>query len=198
MKLILASTSTYRRELLSRLRIAFDSVPPGVDETPVPGESPAEAASRLGLAKARAVAALHPEALVIGSDQTASVDGREIIGKPGSHERARIQLRAASGQAMVFHTAMSVVRERDGFCFSRVVDTRVRFRKLSDDEIEAYLLAEKPYDCAGSARSEALGISLLESIDCNDPTALVGLPLIALCDALRAAGFPLLADTRQA
>jgi septum formation protein len=198
MKLILASTSTYRRELLSRLRIAFDSVPPGVDETPVPGESPAEAASRLGLAKARAVAALHPEALVIGSDQTASVDGREIIGKPGSHERARIQLRAASGQAMVFHTAMSVVRERDGFCFSRVVDTRVRFRKLSDDEIEAYLLAEKPYDCAGSARSEALGISLLESIDCNDPTALVGLPLIALCDALREAGFPLLADTRQA
>ena len=198
MKLILASTSTYRRELLSRLRIAFDSVPPGVDETPVPGESPAEAASRLGLAKARAVAALHPEALVIGSDQTASVDGREIIGTPGSHERARIQLRAASGQAMVFHTAMSVVRERDGFCFSRVVDTRVRFRKLSDDEIEAYLLAEKPYDCAGSARSEALGISLLESIDCNDPTALVGLPLIALCDALREAGFPLLADTRQA
>jgi septum formation protein len=194
MKLILASTSVYRRELLSRLRIPFDAIPPGVDETPAAGESPAAAASRLGLAKARAIASRHPDALVIGSDQTASLDGIEIIGKPGTHERARVQLRAASGRAMVFHTAMSVVRERDGFCFSRVVDTRVRFRSLTDDEIETYLLTERPYDCAGSARSEALGITLLQSIDCDDPTALVGLPLIALCDALRAAGFPLLGE----
>lgn len=197
MKLILASTSKYRRELLSRLQIPFDAIAPGVDETPVPGESPAEAAARLGLAKARAVASLHPDALVIGSDQTATLDGREIIGKPGTHERARVQLAAASGRSMVFHTAMSVVRERDGFCFSRVVDTRVRFRELTADEIESYLLTEQPYDCAGSARSEALGISLLQSIDCVDPSALVGLPLIALCDALRAAGFPLAGQVRR-
>ncbi len=197
MKLILASTSKYRRELLSRLQIPFDAIAPGVDETPVPGESPTEAAARLGLAKARAVASLHPDALVIGSDQTATLDGREIIGKPGTHERARVQLAAASGRSMVFHTAMSVVRERDGFCFSRVVDTRVRFRELTADEIESYLLTEQPYDCAGSARSEALGISLLQSIDCVDPSALVGLPLIALCDALRAAGFPLAGQVRR-
>ena len=194
--LILASTSVYRRELLSRLRLPFEAIPPGVDETPIAAESPAQAAERLSVAKARAVSIRYPDALVIGSDQTATLDGRAIIGKPGNHERARAQLRAASGQSMCFHTGLALVRERDGFLWQTVVDTRVRFRTLSDDEIETYLLEERPYDCAGSARSEALGVSLLQSIECNDPTALVGLPLIALCDAFRAAGLNLLSAVR--
>jgi septum formation protein len=196
MKLILASTSVYRRELLSRLRLPFDAIPPGVDETPVSGETPAEAAARLALAKARAVALQHPEALVIGSDQTATLDGHGIIGKPGNHERARAQLLAASGRTMWFHTGVAVIREHDAFIWHRVVDIKVRFRPLSAEEVESYLLAEKPYDCAGSARSESLGISLLEAIECDDPTALVGLPLIAVCDALREAGVPLLAASQ--
>jgi len=191
MKLILASTSVYRRELLSRLRIPFEAIPPGVDETPVGTESPAQAAARLALAKARAVSLDLPEALVIGSDQTATLDGSGIIGKPGTHERARAQLLAASGRTMWFHTGVAVVRGRDDFLWHKVVDIKVRFRNLSTAEVEAYLHAEKPYDCAGSARSEALGISLLEAIECDDPTALVGLPLIAVCDALRAAGVSL-------
>jgi septum formation protein len=191
MNLILASTSVYRRELLSRLRLPFDAIPPGVDETPVQGESPSQAASRLALAKARAVARQYPDALVIGSDQTATIDGLRIIGKPGTHERARAQLLEASGKTMWFHTGVAIIRERDSFIWHKVVDIKVRFRPLTADEVEAYLLAETPYDCAGSARSEALGISLLEAIECNDPTALVGLPLIAVCDALRAAGVSL-------
>jgi septum formation protein len=192
MKLILASTSVYRRELLSRLRIPFEVVSPEVDETPIFGETPSQAAARLAVAKSTAVASKHPDALVIGSDQTATLDGRGIIGKPGSHERARAQLLDASGRTMVFHTGVALTRLSTGFKFERVVDTRVRFRQLSPEEVEAYLLAERPYDCAGSARSEALGISLLQAMECEDPTALVGLPLIAVCDAMRDAGLQIL------
>lgn len=192
--LILASTSPYRRELLGRLRLPFEVVAPQVDETPIEGEAPGAAATRLARAKAEAVARAlagdRPDALVIGSDQTATLDGRRIIGKPGNHERARAQLRAASGREMVFHTALALVRRSDGFADERVVQTRVRFRELSDAAIEAYLAAERPYDCAGSAKAEGLGIALLASLEGPDPTALIGLPLIALTDALCRAGLP--------
>lgn len=190
--LILASTSPYRRELLQRLGLPFETVAPRVDETPRPGESPAEAAVRLARAKAEAVAvalqASDPAALIVGADQTATLDGRGIIGKPGDHERARAQLKVASGREMRFFTALSLVRLTDGFAESRMVETRVRFRRLSDAAIEAYLAAERPYDCAGSARAEGLGIALLEAIDSPDPTALIGLPLIALTGLLCRAG----------
>jgi septum formation protein len=186
--LILASTSRYRQALLQRLGLPFTIEASGVDETAEPGESPRAAAIRLARAKAAAVAARQPDALVIGSDQTATLDGVEIIGKPGDHARALDQLRAASGRTMSFHTALALLRAEDGLVDEQVVDTRVRFRTLSEDEIEAYLRAEQPYDCAGSAKSEGLGIALLESIEGPDPSALVGLPLIALCTALRRAG----------
>jgi len=189
-ELILASTSPYRRELLQRLRLPFEVVGPQVDETPLEGETPAAAAARLARAKAEAVAAGRPGALVVGSDQTATLDGVAILGKPGGHERARAQLRAASGREMIFHTALAVVRRSDGFAHEQVVETRVRFRELSDAAIEAYLLAERPYDCAGSAKAEGLGIALLAALDGPDPTALIGLPLIALTDALCRAGLP--------
>jgi len=190
--LILGSTSRHRRELLSRLRLPFDVVSPQVDETPRPGEAPAALATRLALAKAQAVAALHPQAIVIGSDQVAELDG-EPVGKPGTHERAVAQLRAMSGRTIVFHTAVAVVRAASGYGDARLVPVSVRFRQLGDAEIEAYLLAEQPYDCAGSAKSEALGIALVEAISSNDPSALVGLPLIATCALLREAGLdPLL------
>jgi len=192
--LILASTSPYRRELLQRLRLPFEVVAPQVDETPIEGEAPAAAASRLARAKAEAVAGAQagdrPAALVIGSDQTATLDGRQILGKPGNHQRARAQLQAASGREMLFHTALAVVRRSDGFAEQRIVQTRVRFRELTDAAIEAYLAAERPYDCAGSAKAEGLGIVLIASIEGPDPTALIGLPLIALTDALRSAGLP--------
>ena len=192
--LILASTSPYRRELLERLRLPFEVVAPQVDETPIEGESPAAAASRLARAKAEAVARALPagrsHALVVGSDQTATLDGRQIIGKPGDHARARSQLRAASGREMVFHTALALVRRADGFADEQTVQTRVRFRELSDAAIDAYLLAERPYDCAGSAKAEGLGIALLASLEGRDPTALIGLPLIALTSALCRAGLP--------
>jgi septum formation protein len=187
-ELILASTSRYRRELLERLRLPFAVEAPLTDETPLAGETPREAAIRLARAKARAVAAARPAALVIGSDQTATLDGVAILGKPGSHARAREQLRAASGRTMLFHTALALARQSDGLLDEQVVDTRVRFRTLSDQEIDAYLRAEQPYDCAGAAKSEGLGIALLEAIEGPDPTALIGLPLIALSDALRRAG----------
>jgi len=190
--MVLASTSRYRRELLARLVERFDIEAPGVDEAPLPHETPAAAAIRLALAKALAVSRRRPEALVIGSDQTATLDDVGIIGKPGDHARAKAQLRAASGRTMLFHTALSVVCPARGFERTEVVDTRVRFRRLDDAMIDAYLAREPAYDCAGSAKSEGLGIALLESIDGPDPTALVGLPLIALTALLEAAGIRVL------
>jgi septum formation protein len=195
-RLILASTSRYRRELLQRLRLPFDVQAPDVDETPQPGEAPAALALRLALAKARAVAALQPDAVVIGSDQVADLDGT-AIGKPGNHERAVVQLQAMRGREVLFHTAVAVVRADRGHERALLAPVRVRLRALDDAEIERYLRAEQPYDCAGSAKSEGLGIALLEAIDSDDPTALVGLPLIRTCALLREAGLdPLGADTR--
>ena len=190
--LILGSTSRYRRELLERLRLPFDVVAPQVDEAPLPGEAPAVLAARLAMAKARAVSAAHPNAVVIGSDQVADLDG-EAIGKPGSHERAVAQLRRMRGRSVVFHTAVSVVCKASGFAGSALVPVTVRFRDLSDAEIEHYLCTEQPYDCAGSAKCETLGIALLTAIDSDDPTALVGLPLIQTCALLRQAGIDPLA-----
>lgn len=188
---ILGSTSRYRRELLSRLRLPFEVQPPEVDETPRPGEAPAALAARLALSKAQAVAERFPEAVVIGSDQVADLDG-EPLGKPGDHERATAQLRRMSGRTLVFQTALAVVCQRTGFVQQDLAPVRVTFRTLSDATIEQYLRAEQPYDCAGSAKSEGLGIALLDAIDNDDPTALVGLPLIRTCRMLRAAGVELL------
>ena len=188
---ILGSTSRYRRELLERLRIPFDVVSPEVDETPLPHEAPAALARRLALAKAKAVARRYPQAVVIGSDQVADLAGQPL-GKPGDHRRATAQLRAMRGQEVVFQTAVAVVCADSGFAQTELAAVRVLFRDLSDDEIEAYLQAEQPYDCAGSAKSEGLGIALLARIDNDDPTALVGLPLIRTCQMLRAAGVQLL------
>lgn len=192
--LILGSTSRYRRELLERLRLPFAVHRPEVDETPRPGEAPARLAVRLALAKAEAVAKQFPQAIVIGSDQVADLDG-EPIGKPGSHERARAQLRAMSGKTVVFQTAVAVVCHASGYSAQDLAAVRVRFRDLTDLEIENYLLAEQPYDCAGSAKSEGLGISLLAAIDSDDPTALIGLPLIRTSALLRQAGLDPLAST---
>ncbi|MFM7025579.1 MAG: Maf family nucleotide pyrophosphatase [Limnohabitans sp.] len=188
---VLGSTSRYRRELLSRLNLPFEVAAPGVDETPRTGETPRELALRLALAKAHAVARLHPEAVVIGSDQVADLDGLPL-GKPGNHERATQQLRQMRGQTVVFQTALAVVCQATGFEEVDLAPVLVKFRDLSDEEIEHYLLAEKPYDCAGSAKSEGLGIVLLESIENDDPTALVGLPLIRTTRMLRTAGVKLL------
>jgi septum formation protein len=190
--LILGSTSRYRRELLSRLRLPFDCVSPDVDETPRISERPADLALRLALEKARNVAARHPDAVVIGSDQVADLDG-EAIGKPGTHERAVVQLTRMSGQTVVFQTAVAVVRQAIGFEQASLASVRVRFRDLQASEIEHYLRLEQPYDCAGSAKCETLGIALLASIDSDDPTALVGLPLIRTCSLLRSAGLDALA-----
>jgi len=189
--LILGSTSRYRRELLQRLRVPFDVVSPEVDETPLADEAPNDLATRLSLAKAKAVAALHPNAVVIGSDQVADLHG-EPLGKPGSHERAVAQLLRMRGQTVVFQTAVSVVCVDTQFEQTELAQIKVRFRDLSDAEIETYLRAEEPYDCAGSAKSEGLGIALLEAIDNDDPTALIGLPLIRTARLLRAAGIELL------
>jgi len=185
--LILASTSRYRRELLERLRIPFQAMSPETDETPLPGEPPAQLAERLALAKARALATRFPGAVVIGADQVADVDG-VALGKPGTHERAVEQLRAMSGRAIVFQTALAVVRASTGFAQVQRAPVRVRFRTLSDAEIEFYLRTEQPYDCAGSAKCETLGIALLDAIESDDPTALIGLPLIRTSALLRAAG----------
>ena len=189
--LILGSTSPYRRELMQRLRLPFEVVSPHVDETPLPSESPPDLACRLALAKAQAVAVLHPRAVVIGSDQVADLDG-EPLGKPGTHARAAEQLKRMRGKTVVFHTAVAVVCLETGFSQLDLAAVKVRLRPLSDEEIEAYLFAETPYDCAGSAKSEGLGIALLESIDSDDPTALVGLPLIRTCRMIRAAGVKVL------
>jgi septum formation protein len=189
--LVLGSTSKYRRELLSRLGIPFDCIPPQVDETPLANESPRDLALRLALAKAKAVAALHPNAVVIGSDQVADLNGTPL-GKPGNFERATQQLKAMRGQTVIFQTALAVVCQASAFEQVDIAAVRVVFRDLTDDEITAYLIAEEPYDCAGSAKSEGLGIALLERIDSDDPTALVGLPLIRTAKMITAAGIKIL------
>ena len=189
--LILGSTSRYRSELLQRLRIPFEVHAPAVDETPQSDETPATLAVRLAMEKARAVARNWPSAVVIGADQVADLNGQPL-GKPGDHARATEQLRQMRGKTVVFQTAVAVVCIDTGFEQGSLAAVRVKFRDLSDDEIENYLIAEQPYDCAGSAKSEGLGIALLESIDSDDPTALIGLPLIRTCNLLRAAGITLL------
>lgn len=193
--LVLGSTSRYRRELLERLHIPFDVESPEVDETPHSGESPRALALRLALAKARAVAQRHPQAVVIGSDQVADLHG-DPLGKPGTHERAVEQLRRMRGQTVVFQTAIAVVCAATGFEQVDLAAVSVQFRSLDDglddNEIEHYLRTEQPYDCAGAAKSEGLGIALLRQIDNDDPTALVGLPLIRTCRMIRAAGVRLL------
>ncbi len=190
-QLILASTSVYRRHLLERLHLPFTVVASQVDETALPHESPAPLARRLALAKAQAVAALHPECLVIGSDQVADLNG-EALGKPGNHARAVAQLQRMRGQTVIFQTAVAVACQATGFAQTELAQVKVQFRNLSDKQIEHYLRAEQPYDCAGSAKSEGLGIALLARIDNDDPTALVGLPLIRTCHLLQAAGFQVL------
>jgi septum formation protein len=195
--LVLASTSPYRRQLLARLRLAFDVESPDVDESARDGEQPAQTAVRLALAKAVAVAARHGDAVVIGSDQVADLDGRGI-GKPGDHARATAQLRAMRSRTVVFQTAVAVVCGATGFAETALVPVAVRFRDLDDAEIERYLRAETPYDCAGSAKIETLGIALVESVGADDPTALIGLPLIRTCELLRRAGIDPLARTDRA
>ena len=188
--LVLASTSRYRRELLERLRLPFDVVRPEVDETALPGESPHALAIRLALAKAQAIAGQHSgDVWALGSDQVADVDGH-ALGKPGGREAAIAQLRSMSGRTVRFHTALCLAHA-DGRMHADIDLTEVRFRGLSDPEIERYVDAEQPFDCAGSFKSEGLGISLFEAIDNRDPTALIGLPLIATCTLLRQAGFTL-------
>ncbi|MEA3122474.1 MAG: 7-methyl-GTP pyrophosphatase [Paraburkholderia sp.] len=203
-RLILASSSPYRRELLKRLRLPFDVAVPSLDETPHPGEAPDVTALRLAEAKARAVAAREAErldaqlpldTLVIGSDQVATFDGRQI-GKPGTHGNAFAQLQAMRGRVVEFHSALCLFDGMRNIARTEDVVTRVRFRDLSDAELDAYLRAETPYDVAGSAKSEGLGIALLDAIDSDDPTALVGLPLIALTRMLRDAGYPLFGGAR--
>ena len=188
--LVLGSTSRYRRELLERLGLPFTVAAPHTDETPQPGETPRALALRLALAKARAVAQQHPDAVVIGSDQVADLAGQPL-GKPGEHARAVQQLRQMRGQTVVFQTAVAVVCAAMGFEQVDLAPVEVKFRDLSDAEIERYLRTEQPYDCAGSAKSEGLGIALLDAIHSDDPTALIGLPLIRTCRMLRAAGLVL-------
>lgn len=189
--LVLASTSRYRAELLARLRVDFEQLAPAVDESRRPGESPLELALRLARDKATAVARLRPHAWVIGSDQVCAL-GEAALGKPGSVERAREQLRRLSGQTAVFHTAVCVVAP-SGAAAVRHVPTRVVFRDLSEAEIDRYIELDNPLDCAGSAKSESLGPALLRSMQSDDPTALIGLPLIAVCDLLRDSGYAVLA-----
>lgn len=183
-KLVLASTSPFRRELLTRLGLPFETANPAVDETLLAAEEPEAGALRLSEAKARAVVSEHPNALIIGSDQVAYLD-RTIFGKPGSHAKAVRQLQAMRGQRVNFFTGLCLLDARSGRAHQRGVPTLVTFRDLTDQEIEAYLCKEQPYNCAGSARSEGLGIALIARIDGEDPNALIGLPLIALCDLLR-------------
>jgi septum formation protein len=182
--LVLASTSRYRRELLERLKLPFETVSPGIDETPLAGEAPPVTAGRLALAKAEAANARFPRALIIGSDQVAFCEGVRLD-KPGNHAGAISQLKHANGKSVSFVTAIALVNTATGRTQTKLVPTEVRFRKLSDGEIERYLEAEPAYDCAGSAKAEGLGISLIENIHSSDPTALIGLPLIALSEMLR-------------
>jgi septum formation protein len=190
-QLILGSTSTYRRQLLERLHRPFVTISPDVDESSLPNETPEQLALRLATAKANTVARLFPEAVVIGSDQVVDLNG-EPLGKPGNHERAVSQLQRMRGKTVIFQTAVAVACHATGFAQSALAQVKVQFRSLTDLQIETYLRAEEPYDCAGSAKSEGLGIALLASIESDDPTALIGLPLIRTCSLLAAAGFDVL------
>ncbi len=190
-QLVLASGSRWRQALLERLALPHRCAVPAVDESPLPGEPVAAMASRLALAKARAVAGQFPDAIIIGSDQAAAIDGR-LLGKPGDHATAATQLQRQSGRRVDFHTALCLLDARTGQWQARLETTRVQFRPLSAAQIDAYLRAEQPWDCAGSFRSEGLGIALLAGIDGRDPTALVGLPLMALCELLQDAGVDVL------
>ena len=191
--IVLASTSPYRRGLMGRLGVPFEVAAPDIDEAALPGEAPSATATRLAAAKARAVAAAHPDALIVGSDQVADCEG-VAISKPGDHATARAQLAAQSGRTIVFHTAVALYDARTKLLRAELVNVRSTFRVLDTPTIETYLRRETPYDCAGAVRSESLGIALFESIDSDDPTALIGLPLIALCRLLRAAGVDVIAD----
>jgi septum formation protein len=191
MNLVLASTSRYRCELLSRLHLPFQVVAPNADESPLPGESPSQTALRLSVLKAQVVAGQFPDALIIGSDQVLMLDTNQL-GKPGTYERAFEQLKRMQGKAMVFHTALTLLNSKTGRTQTRDVPTVVHIRKLTDAQIAAYLKKEQPYDCAGSARSESLGIALMECMDSPDPTALIGLPLIALTEMLANEGIDVL------
>lgn len=191
MELILASTSPYRRELLTRLKIPFQVFAPEVDETPHAGETPQQTALRLAEAKARKAGENYPDALIIGSDQVATLDG-EQIGKPHTHENATRQLRTMRGRSVVFNTALTLFNSRTGAAQNRLIPFTVTFRDLSDAQIESYLAKEQPYNCAGSAKSEGLGIALIARMEGDDPNALIGLPLIALIDMLNNEGFPIL------
>lgn len=182
--LILASTSPFRRELLTRLGLPFETANPAVDESALPGESPEATALRLSEAKARAVAQKHPDALIIGSDQIACLDG-QVFGKPGNHANAVKQLQTMRGKRVNFFTGLCLLNAATGKAHLRGAPTFVTFRNLSDNEIENYLRKEQPYNCAGSAKSEGLGIAVIAKMEGEDPNALIGLPLIALCDLLR-------------
>jgi septum formation protein len=184
-KILLASTSPYRRDLLTRLRVPFEVRSPGVEEAALPDESPRVLARRLAQAKAMAVAQAEPEAIVIGSDQVADVDG-EPLSKPGGFAAALAQLQRLQGRTVVFHTALAVAREGGRWCRIDCIPTEVTFRSLPHSALERYLNADTPFDCAGAAKIESLGIALVQSVRSDDPTALIGLPLIAVVDALGA------------
>ena len=189
--LILASSSPFRRQLLERLMVPFESISPNIDESAKAGETPTQLVERLAIEKARAIAASAADALVIGSDQVAVHDGH-IVGKPHTHARAAEQLRAASGQRVELYTGLALLNCRDQSIQSTIVPFATQYKNLSDETIEAYLRKEQPYDCAGSLKSEGLGIALLERFEGDDPTALIGLPLIALVNMLERAGYPVL------
>ena len=190
-QLVLASTSPFRRDLLNRLGISFETANPQTDESPLPGESPKNLALRLSEAKARAVTPLFPDAMIIGSDQVAILDGR-VYGKPGTHDNAVRQLQTMRGKTVNFYTGLCVLDARTRKAQVRGIPTLVTFRDLADQEIENYLRREQPYNCAGAAKSEGLGIAIIARMQGDDPNALIGLPLIALCDLLREAGVPIL------
>lgn len=190
-RLVLASASRYRAEQLSRLGLMFETCSSNIDERAIPGESVADMALRLSVAKAEAVADRFPNALIIGSDQSAALDGK-TLGKPGNYDNAFRQLKACQGQTIIFHSALCLLNTKTGHKQVRDVQTHVRFRTLPDDIIERYLRAEQPYDCAGSAKTEGLGILLLSEIQSDDPSAIIGLPLIALVDMLNAENYPII------
>lgn len=192
MQLVLASTSPYRRELLARLGVPFEVAAPDVDETPLPGESPDETAQRLSVLKAKAVAEKYPDALIIGSDQVALLEGVQL-GKPGTHEKAVAQLQSMRGKALEFHTALSVYNAKTGSLQTANVPVRLVMRNYSDAQIENYLRRDTPYNCCGSAKSESLGIALIARFETEDPNAVVGLPLIKLTEMLAREGLDVLA-----
>lgn len=191
MQLVLASTSPYREELLARLGVPFETVAPKVDETPLPGELPDATAERLSLAKARAVVKQFPGALIIGSDQVALLEGRQL-GKPGTHDKAVAQLQSMRGKTLEFHTALTLLNALSGATQTATVPVRLVMRDYSDAQIEAYLKKDQPYNCCGSAKSESLGIGLIARFETEDPTALVGLPLIKLTEMLAREGLDVL------